>query len=134
GKVLNSCSAGVIRKGLVVFQFAVSVCLVLGAIVIWQQLNYLKNQQLGFNKDQQIVLPMQQAYKSSEANYTALKNELLKNPAVKSVTSGSTYPGIPDLNDMLFYPEGKTTSDIVDICLSGIENDYIETLGFKLIS
>ena len=134
GKILNSFSAAAIRKGLVVFQFTVSVCLVLGAIVIWQQLNYLKNQQLGFNKDQQIVLPLQQAYKSSEANYTALKNELLKNPGVKSVTSGSTYPGIPDLNDMLFYPEGKTTSDVVDIRLSGIENDYIETLGFKLIS
>ncbi|MEP7373271.1 MAG: ABC transporter permease [Chitinophagaceae bacterium] len=134
GKILNSFSAAAIRKGLVVFQFTVSVCLVLGAIVIWQQLNYLKSQQLGFTKDQQIVLPLQQAYKSSEANYTALKNELLKNPAVKSVTSGSTYPGIPDLNDMLFYPEGKTTSDVVDIRLSGIENDYIETLGFKLIS
>jgi len=134
GKLLNSFSAAAIRKGLVVFQFTVSICLVLGAIVTWQQMKLLKNQQLGFNKTQQIVLPLQQAYKSSEASYIPLKNELLKNPAIKSVTSGSSYPGIPDLNDMLFYPEGKTSADVVDIRLSAIENEYIETLGFKLLS
>ena len=134
GKILNSFSATAIRKGLVIFQFTVSICLVLGAIVIWQQLNLLKNQHLGFNKDQQIVLPLQRAYMNSEANYIPLKNELLKNPGVRSVTSGSTYPGIPDLNSMLFFPEGKTTADVVDIHLSAIENDYIETLGVKLLS
>ncbi|MCW3117857.1 MAG: transporter, permease protein [Chitinophagaceae bacterium] len=134
GKILNSFSATAIRKGLVVFQFTISIGLVLGALVIWQQLNLLKNQQLGFNKEQKIVLPMGQSYKNSKADYTPLKNELLKNPGVKAVTSGSTYPGIPDLNDLLFYPEGKTPGDIVDIRLSGIENDYIETLGIKLVS
>jgi putative ABC transport system permease protein len=134
GKILNSFSATAIRKGLVVFQFTISICLVLGAIVTWQQMKLLKNQQLGFNKAQQIVLPLQRAYKSSETNYIPLKNELLKNPGVKSVTSGSTYPGIPDLNDMLFYPEGKTSADVVDVRLSAIENDYIETLGFKLLT
>jgi putative ABC transport system permease protein len=134
GKILNSFSATAIRKGLVVFQFTISICLVLGAIVTWQQLNLFKNQQLGFNKEQQIVLPMQKSYKNSETDFTRLKNELLKNHNVKAVTSGSTYPGIPDLNDMLFYPEGKTASDMVDIRLSSIENDYIQTLGIKLIS
>ena len=74
------------------------------------------------------------AYKNTESNYIPLKNELLKNPGVKAVTSGSAYPGIPNLNDMLFFAEGKTTNDVVDIHLSSIENDYIETLGFKLLS
>ena len=134
GKILNNFSAAAIRKGLVVFQFTVSIFLVLAAIVIWQQLNHMKNQQLGFNNSQQIVLPLQRAYRSSESNYIALKNELLKNPAIRSVTSGSSYPGIPDLNDMLFYPEGKTPADIVDIRLCAIENDYVETLGLKLVS
>jgi len=134
GKILNSFSVTAIRKGLVVFQFIVSICLVFGAIVTWQQMKLLRNQQLGFNKAQQIVLPLQRAYKSSEVNYVPLKNELLKHPGVKSVTSGSTYPGIPDLSDMLFYPEGKTSADVVDIRLSAIENDYIETFGFKILS
>ena len=134
GKILNSFSATAIRKGLVVFQFTISICLVFGAIVIWQQLDLLKNQQLGFTKEQQIVLPMGQAFKSSERDYTPLKDELLKNPAVKSVTSGSTYPGKVDLNDMLFYAEGKAPTEFVDVRLTGVENDYTETLGIKVIS
>jgi putative ABC transport system permease protein len=42
-----------------VFQFAVSACLILGAIVIWKQLKFVQQQQLGFNKDQQLVMPLQ---------------------------------------------------------------------------
>ena len=131
GKIVHSFSATAIRKGLVVFQFTISICLVLGAIVIWQQLNFLQDQQMGFNKNQQIILPMQ--YDNTAAKFTTLKNELLKNPHIKSVTSGSTYPGIPSLTDMLFYAEGKSTNEIVDIQLSAIENDYIKTLGFTLL-
>ncbi len=134
GKIVNNFSAIAIRKGLVVFQFAISICLVLGAIVIWQQLNLLKNRQLGFKKEQQLVIPLAQAFKNSEKDYTAFKNELVKVPGVGSVTSGSTYPGITNLTDMLFYPEGKTASDMVDVHLSAIENGYIETLGFQLLN
>lgn len=134
GKIINSFSATAIRKGLVVFQFTISICLILGAIVIWQQLSLLKNQQLGFNKEQQVVFPMAKAFKSSNSDYNAFKTELLKNPSVKMVSSGSTYPGIADLNDMLFYAEGKTPNDFVDIRLTGVENDYTETLGFKIIN
>ncbi len=131
GKLLNNFSAGLIRKGLVVFQFTISICLVLGAIVIVRQLNYLDNQQLGFNKNQQIVLPLQD--KSAIKNYAPLKNELLKNPAISSVTSGSTYPGIANVQDMLFYAEGKTINEVVDVHLATVENDYFKTLGFTIL-
>ena len=134
GKILNSFSATALRKGLVIFQFTISICLVFAAIVIWQQLGYLNNEQLGFNKNQKLILPLQDGYLNSESNYTALKNELLKYPEIKSVTSGSAYPGVANLNDMLFFSEGKTKNDNVDIHLTAIGNDYIETLGFQLLS
>jgi putative ABC transport system permease protein len=106
----------------------------LGAIVIWRQLDFLKNQQLGFNKNQKIVIPLQMGFLNTERNYTTLKNELLKNPEVKSVTSGSTYPGVPNLNDLLFYAEGKTANESVDVSLSAVEKEFIETMGFQLRS
>lgn len=134
GKIINSFSAIALRKGLVVFQFVVSVCLIVAAIVIWKQLDYLKNQQLGFNKEQKIILPLQDGYLNSEQNYTTLKNELLQNPQVKSVSSCSAYPGADNLNDMLFFSEGKTKNDNVDVHLSAVENGYVETLGFQLLS
>ena len=132
GKLLNNFSAVTIRKGLVVFQFTISICLVLGALVIVSQLNYLNTQHLGFNKDQQIILPLQD--QNAMKNYSVLKNELLKNADIKNVTSGSTYPGIPNVEDMLYYADGKTISDQVDVHLATVENDYFSTLGFTILA
>ncbi len=131
GRFLNNFSATAIRKGLVIFQFAISICLVSGAIIIGKQLKYLDIQDLGFNKNQQIILPLQG--KNEIKNYAALKNELLKNPDILTVTSGSTYPGIANVEDLLFYAEGKTLHDVVDIHLGTVENDYFKTLGFTLL-
>lgn len=133
GKIRNSFSAVVLRKGLVVFQFTVSICLILGALVTWQQMDLLKNQSLGFTKEQQVIIPMQQSYKSDKAFTTLLNNEWRQIPEVLSVTSGSTYPGIPNLNSMLFYGEGQSTTEKVEMSVAAIENNYLETLGMELI-
>jgi len=134
GKIRNSFSATAVRKGLVIFQFTISICLVLGAIVIWQQLSLLNNQQMGFNKEQQLVLPLQQGFKNSKKDYTLLKNELQKNSAITAISSGSAYPGIPNLNDVLCYAEGKTINDVVDLRIAGANIGFIETLGFTVLS
>ena len=134
GKIVNSFSAAALRKGLVIFQFTISICLVFAAIVIWRQLDFIQNQQLGFNKDQKLILPLQQGFLNSKNSYTALKNELSKYPEVKSVTSGSAYPGVVNLTDMLFFAEGKSKQEIVDIHLTAVKDDYIKTLGFQVLS
>jgi len=133
GKVIGGLSAIVIRKSLVVFQFAVSVCLILGALVIWLQLNYLRTQDLGFNPNQQLVLPLKTP--EGGAHYEALKDELVKRSFVKSVSAGSGYPGLSNmmLSDMLFYAQGKTQKDFVDINLAVTESDYLQTLGLPLL-
>jgi putative ABC transport system permease protein len=131
GKLINSISATLIRKGLVVFQFAISVTLILVTIVIWRQMNLIKNQDLGFNRDQQLILPFRSA--ASANNYTALKNEVLKNTKVVSATAGTSYPGIQLIEDQLFYAEGKSLNEKVDIHFVRANDDYIETLGYKLL-
>lgn len=132
GKLMNNFSGSMVRKGLVVFQFIISICLILSVVVIERQLHYMDSKELGFNKNQQIILPLQS--KDVVKNYQVLKTDLLKNPGIKSVTGGSTYPGIANIEDMLFYAEGKSVSDVVDIALGNIDNDYFETLGLKLIA
>jgi len=131
GKLLNNFSAVAIRKGLIVFQFTISIGLVSGAIIIARQLNFLGNRSLGFKKEQQLVLSLQNA--QAAGNYTALKNELSKLSTVQSVTGGSTYPGINNINDLLFYAEGKTVHDVIDINMVATEDDYLKTLGLKLL-
>jgi len=131
GKILNSWSATTLRKGLVVFQFTISVMLILGAIVIGSQLNYMKHQDLGFKKDQQLILPV--TSREVSRNYTALRDELVKTPGVASVTSGSTYPGIRNINDMPCYSEGRTAAQLTDVSMVIIKDDYFRTLGLKLL-
>ncbi len=131
GKMLHQFSAIMIRKGLVVFQFTISICLIFAVLVIWRQLDLVKNQDLGFSKNQQIILPM--PAKQVAMNYTALKTQLIRFPAVKSVTSGSSYPGIANINDMLFYAEGKPRTEFVDISIISTEKDYLKTLGLTLL-
>ena len=131
GKLLNSFSATTIRKGLIVFQFTISIALVSGAIIIARQLNYLDNRPLGFKKDQQLVLPLQG--QQATDNFVALKNEIGKIPGIHSLAGGSSYPGIGNINDLLFYGEGKTIHDVIDITLVEPDDDYLKTLGLTLL-
>jgi putative ABC transport system permease protein len=127
----NSISAVAIRKGLVVFQFTVSIVLVLGAILISQQMKYLSDQNLGFDKNQKLIIPMQT--NEANANTNILKNEVLNNSQVIAAAKGGGYPGIESITSMLFYAEGKSVQENVDIKTIFAESDYLETLGIKLL-
>lgn len=132
GRLVNSISASFFRKGLVVFQFTISIILILGAIVIWQQLSFLQNQNLGFNKNQKLIIPLKTP--QAQNNFYALKEETERNSAVTSVSGGSAYPGLTAVEDLLFYPESKTVNEAVDIHFAAIENDYTKTLDLKMLA
>ncbi len=130
GRLANIASAALLRKGLVVFQFTVSIILILGAIVIGQQLSFLQNQNLGFDKEQKLVVPFRN--EKATANFNAFREEVLRIPGVETATSGSVYPGIENIEDLLFYAENKTVHDAVDIHFATVGDDYVETLGLKM--
>jgi putative ABC transport system permease protein len=131
GKLVNAISAVAIRKGLVVFQFTISIVLILGAILIDQQMNYLSNQSLGFDKSLKIILPIQT--NEANINVNAFKNELLNHAQVRDIVRGSAYPGVESVTSMLFYGEGKTAQDNVDMQTTYVEPGYIEILGIKIL-
>ncbi len=131
GKLVNSISAKTIRKGLVVFQFTISAALILVSGVIWQQMDFLKSKDLGFKKDQQLLIP----YRSSLAakNYNSFKAELIKNPNIIAASGGDSYPGLHVISDDSFYGEGQTIKDNVYTRYGQVYDDYIKTLGYKLL-
>jgi putative ABC transport system permease protein len=71
GKLTNSLAVVAVRKGLVVFQFIISVVLIVASVVIARQMNFMRTADLGFAKDQQIVLPLRTT--NAKAAYAALK-------------------------------------------------------------
>lgn len=129
GKVSNSLATLNIRKGLTVTQFAISMFLVLGSIVIYTQLNYIIHAKPGFDQDEQLVLGLNSDQAQKNSQY--LMNQLATDPNILSV-SGSMAPLIS--GDQNFYPAGKTINDIHDTFLNYTDENYIKTLGLKLIS
>ncbi|WP_394748153.1 ABC transporter permease [Spongiimicrobium salis] len=132
GKLVNSISAKNIRKGLVVFQFTVSAALILVAGIVWQQMDFLQEKDMGFQKERQLIIPYRSA--ATAQNYAALKSELLKNPRILSATAGDAYPGIQILSDNSFYAEGKGVEDGIWTRYAQVFDDYTETLGYQLLS
>ncbi|WP_026967492.1 FtsX-like permease family protein [Algoriphagus terrigena] len=132
GRFMGKISGISLREVLVVVQFCISACLILMVFVIKSQMNFVQKRDLGFDKEQQIVIPLR-SEKAIES-FETMKNSLIQGSQFKSVTMASTYPGVESIEDMLYYADGKTVEEVVHIRNSYAGNDFIETLGFELIA
>ncbi len=130
GRFTNSLSALMLRRGLVVFQFVISVGLVLATFVIQEQMRYLRDKPLGFTQAQQIAIP----FRSSESrdSYTAFRNEILQNNQVVAAAGTQFYPGIPNLSDMVFHRPDQSVTEGHDIRTNRVDFEYLQTMGFEL--
>lgn len=82
---------GMLRQGLVVFQFALSITLILATFIAYQQLSYIRNKNLGFQHDQVVVLDINSG--AVRKGFEVIKDELMSIPEVKDVTVSSRVPG-----------------------------------------
>jgi putative ABC transport system permease protein len=80
-----------VRKGLVVLQFTISTVMIIGTIVLFMQIRFLNNSNLGFNKDLMVVIDVNVA--KARSNFEWVKNEMSKIAAVKNVSATSRVPG-----------------------------------------
>jgi ABC-type antimicrobial peptide transport system permease subunit len=122
----------VFRKALVLFQFAISICLIASTIVVTRQLNYMENKNLGFDKENVVYVPLNGI---SLTAYESLKNNLLGNPKILGVTAADYL--LTDLpNQTLTLDcswEGKDPRLSVAIEKPRVQYDYFATLGYKLL-
>ncbi|TSD67250.1 FtsX-like permease family protein [Inquilinus sp. KBS0705] len=92
GNLRSSIWSVAIRKGLVVFQFAVSIILIISSIVVYNQLQFMQKHDLGFNPSQTMVINFE-GDDAVKKQYQLIKNELMRVNGVKSVTASSNVPG-----------------------------------------
>jgi putative ABC transport system permease protein len=129
GRFTNSFAAVSLRKGLVIFQFVISVALIISSVIISNQMNYLRSKDLGFEKDRQIVIPLRST--ASKNTFASLKTGLANNPHIQSVGASMFYPGIENPTDWLMYKEGQTVENSKDIYINRVDNSFLKTLGIK---
>lgn len=119
------------RKGLVVFQFALSIILILGMIVIYRQINYIHNKNLGFAKADLLYVPLEG---DLQKTYPIFKEVLLKQPGIKYVSSAQSSPlEVGSSTQGVRWP-GKDTTQLILFSNNPITYDYIKTMGIQLIA
>jgi len=117
-----------LRSGLVVVQFCISITLMIGTTVVYQQLKYIQNKKLGYNKDQVLILDTWALH----ANQRAFQNELLEDPRVVSISQSGYIPaGSSYNNNYLIYPDEKSTTLIKSLRYE-VDDNYIPTLGMEM--
>jgi putative ABC transport system permease protein len=130
GRFVNSVSATTLRKGLVVFQFVISIGLVVATMVIQQQMKFMREKPLGFTKDQQIVIPLRG--EESHKAYAALRNEILQSNKISGASGTSYYPGILNPSDMSLYRPDQSMNESQLTKTNWVAPDFMQNMGFKL--
>lgn len=131
-KVQPDSALKIIGKGLVVTQFVVSVILIFGTITIYNQLQFIKNKDLGFNQDHLLVVDINSG--GSRSNFQAIKNEVLKNPNVKSISVSSRLPGDwKNITLVNAYKNGGAANNAREMYYLGIDKDFLSTFQMNLL-
>lgn len=133
GKVIKGTHSGRVRMGLVVFQFFISIFLIINTLTIYKQLNHVQNINLGFNKDQ--VLLIRDVYDLDYNSLQTVKTEIEKNAFIRSGTISSYFPGPESARQTpLMWLLGA--SSILDNSFNFekwmVDYDYIPTLGMTI--
>jgi putative ABC transport system permease protein len=127
GRFSTGMKGIILRKGLVVFQFAISIILIVGTLVVYTQLKYMRRQDLGFAKDQTMVI-----FTNYDKNKNAFKQSLASIPGVMSTSFSSDVPG-GGYNSAYTQVE-NSRGEMQKTNLDGyfIDFDFIKQFGFKL--
>ncbi len=133
GKVKTSSAGISIRKILVVFQFAVSIFLIIATLSIFKQLSFLKSADLGFDKSNLVLINFPASSDGAPAKYKLLKDGLLQNTNIKSVSGIYTLPGV-DSKEMQSVKLNQGDQNAKVIRTIGVDYDFMNTLGAHLIS
>ena len=119
-----------LRSSLVVFQFFISVALIIGTLVVWQQMKYIQNKNLGYDKDQLLTIPNSYALGQNEEVF---KQEMLSDPRVVNATVSSYKPAGPSSgSNALAYPLGHD-NEIMRTQEYHVDENYIPTFEMKMI-
>ncbi|WP_075350810.1 ABC transporter permease [Algoriphagus marinus] len=134
GQVSLGMKSGMIRSSLVVFQFAISIILIIATIGVFNQLNYIQNKKIGFNKEQ--IITVDDIYALGDQAET-FKREILSNSMMESGTITGFLPVSGTWrSDTPWWVEGKDpkqTENLVSLQNWQVDYHYIQTLGMEMV-
>jgi putative ABC transport system permease protein len=127
GSVKNSMKNGRLRRVLVVFQFAVSILLIIGTLVMYRQIKYMLNKDVGFNKEQLLVINRADALGTKAKSF---KEAIKGIPGVINIAGSTSVPGRGN-NNNAYMMEGRKEETFL-MQTNWIDYDYLDTYGMTL--
>ncbi|HUX94216.1 MAG TPA: ABC transporter permease [Bacteroidales bacterium] len=129
GSVKSSMKNGRLRRVLVVFQFAVSILLIIGTMIMYKQIHYMLNKDVGFNKEQLLVINRAGAL---GPRMKAFKTAVKEIPGVINITSSTAIPG--RTNNTNGYRIDGRKDEAVIMATAWVDYNYLDTYGMSLVS
>ncbi len=120
-----------LRKGLVVFQFALSVILIIGTIIVYLQLQHMQNKNLGFDQERVVVMPITQTLIAWE--FDQFKEKALSSPNIQEVTGTSKILGSDKQYFSKYSAAGMPDSPPTNMSLD-VKHDFIDTYNVELLA
>lgn len=130
GGLIQSSFASFFRKGLVVFQFAISTLLIIGTVVVYKQIGYVLNKDLGMDKDNVVALSLQGDMAAKMETY---RTELLRIPEVTAVSAASGNPLNYGRSTSSADWEGKDPNEGYEVNIVLSDQAFISTMGMEMV-
>ena len=129
GKIQVGKDAGLPRKIMVASQYIISVFLVIGVVVIYEQIQHVKRRDLGYNQENLVCYAFNE---QMEKSYAAIKNELLNSGVVESVTKSNEGIDVDYFTDYVEW-SGKKTTEKIQFSRVSTEYDFTKTNGIRIL-
>ena len=129
GKFSTGTRGIVLRKGLVIVQFTIAISLMIATLVVYFQLNYMRGQDLGFDKDQKLIMDSR-----NDSAKMAFKQALTTIPGVLSNTMASNMPGLFDFTNQCQIENGRGEMQTANAVVYFVDYDYLSQMRMKIIA
>jgi len=126
----NNRQSGYIRSGLVTFQFLIAIVLIIGTLLIYQQLRYIQSKELGFQKEQIIVL--NDAFTLNE-NISAFKESMMQSPLIEAASVSSYLPTPSSRSNSTYSKVRELRQDqLINMAEWYVDHDYLSTFELEM--
>ncbi|MCY3556868.1 MAG: ABC transporter permease [Gemmatimonadetes bacterium] len=134
-EMTGGMTGSMLRKGLVVVQFTLSILLIVSTAMVYQQLDYMQSRYLGFDRDQVVVIPL---VTGVDRNFEAFKTRLSQRPQIQGITRSVLMPGRMASSAMIpSFPTrlaDQPEEDLIGIPALFVSTGFVETLGLDLLA
>lgn len=126
-----------LRRGLIVVQFTVSMVLLIGTAIVWEQTNYMKSQDLRFNKANVIAIDAWPEFfkdpEKAKLGFLTFRDQLNQQTAIESVAFTSNIPGQYDENYNVFRPADASDDEFISLRQIYVDHNFFQTFGMRIV-